>query len=485
MAFGKADLPTLDAVNRGQGENVALPLVSLVAGWSWSLAVAAMLVLGGTNPSFMTLRGLAETIGVVLLGVTLGSRHSHFRRPRTMDWLILAAMLLWLLQLVPLPPALWQTLPLREIAADIDHAVFGAPRWRPVALDVEATIRAFLFLVPALAAYLAIRTGPPPRRRAILRGVAIALAIALLLGLAQAANQPWSRLLTGPVSQFVSGFFTNHNHHASFLLAGFLLVIPYFASHKGSGGPRSESGWTGWRSILFWISLVLVAIGVLLTGSRTGLMLLGLIMVLALGTTLSGLLAKRDSEEEGNGRRRPGLAAGLFLAGLIGMATVLVLPFTGDSSLSSAAERSALEEDRRYDIWPHALELAVQAQPAGTGFGSFRRVYEQHEPLDSLGTLYINHAHNDYIELAIEGGVPALLLATIFLVWFLKKLFDLLRRRLPEPLLSACAGGVILTMLLHSLVDYPLRTITISSIYAIALGLLVVANPDRRRLLAT
>jgi O-antigen ligase len=213
-------------------------------------------------------------------------------------------------------------------------------------------------------------------------------------------------------------------------------------------------------------------------------MLLGLIMVLALATALSGLLAERDRKEEGNSRR-PGLVAGLFLAGLLGMATVLVLPFTGNSSLSNAAERSALEEDRRYDIWPQAFELAVQAQPAGTGIGSFRRVYERNEPLDSLGTLYINHAHNDYMELAIEGGVPALLLATIFLVWFLKKLFDLLRWRLPEPLLSACAGGVILTMLLHSLVDYPLRTIAISSIYAIALGLLVVANPDRRRLLAT
>ena len=34
---------------------------------------------------------------------------------------------------------------------------------------------------------------------------------------------------------------------------------------------------------------------------------------------------------------------------------------------------------------------------------------------------YVNHAHNDYLELALEGGIPAIVLMLLFLAWWARR----------------------------------------------------------------
>ena len=57
--------------------------------------------------------------------------------------LMAAILILPLLQLVPLPPSVWQALPGRELPAQID-ASLGLNIWRPLTLDIEGTVRAVL-----------------------------------------------------------------------------------------------------------------------------------------------------------------------------------------------------------------------------------------------------------------------------------------------------------------------------------------------------
>ena len=91
---------------------------------------------------------------------------------------------------------------------------------------------------------------------------------------------------------------------------------------------------------------------------------------------------------------------------------------------------------------------------------------------------YVNHAHNDYLELALEGGMPAILLMIAFLAWWSLRAFAIWRSPNAAELgRAACIASA--AILLHSLVDYPLRTAAIATIFAMALALM--ADPPRRR----
>jgi O-antigen ligase len=108
--------------------------------------------------------------------------------------------------------------------------------------------------------------------------------------------------------------------------------------------------------------------------------------------------------------------------------------------------------------------------PFGSGFGTFDPVYRIHEPYDRLDQQYLNHAHNDLVELALTAGVPGLVLVGAFLVWFARRCWILNRESRPTPALApALAGAAVLgILLLASLADYPLRTPLMMMVGAIA-----------------
>jgi O-antigen ligase len=56
--------------------------------------------------------------------------------------------------------------------------------------------------------------------------------------------------------------------------------------------------------------------------------------------------------------------------------------------------------------------------PAGSGLGSFRKVYRLYESPGTVTNEYVIHAHNDYAELALELGVPGVILMALFLAWW-------------------------------------------------------------------
>ena len=111
--------------------------------------------------------------------------------------------------------------------------------------------------------------------------------------------------------------------------------------------------------------------------------------------------------------------------------------------------------------------------PAGSGIGSFERVYRMKEDPQAIDpTIFVNHAHDDYLELLIETGIPGMLLVVAFLAWFGLMCVRLWRGagRDPFAFAGAIAAGVIMV---HSLVDFPLRTSAIAATLAMALAMLV------------
>ncbi len=79
--------------------------------------------------------------------------------------------------------------------------------------------------------------------------------------------------------------------------------------------------------------------------------------------------------------------------------------------------------------------------------------------------------------------LPGVLMVVVFLWWWVRRTVALWRMR--EPLQLARAATIASgALLLHSLVDYPLRTAALSSVFGLSIGLMVVgarrpAGPDR------
>ena len=82
---------------------------------------------------------------------------------------------------------------------------------------------------------------------------------------------------------------------------------------------------------------------------------------------------------------------------------------------------------RRTDVWEAAVSIIKNYPVFGIGFGGFRVAVSKY--IDISGQLAPKQAHNDYLELAVSGGIIAVALA----IWFLFRFFSLLKKRFAEP----------------------------------------------------
>jgi O-antigen ligase len=126
----------------------------------------------------------------------------------------------------------------------------------------------------------------------------------------------------------------------------------------------------------------------------------------------------------------------------------------------------------RQEIAGISAKAARDFMPLGSGIGTFQRVYALYEDHDRLDTsTYVNHAHNDYLEIALETGVPGLIVLGLFLVWWARLAWRVWRPVDVDPFARAGAVGSAV-ILIHSLVDFPLRTAAIGTCFALCLALL-------------
>lgn len=127
------------------------------------------------------------------------------------------------------------------------------------------------------------------------------------------------------------------------------------------------------------------------------------------------------------------------------------------------------------------VEAIKDTFPAGTGLGSFPQVYRTYENQHAVGSELVNHAHNDYLEFVLELGLPALLLILAFVAWWAIRTFGIWRASAKGADLGRAGSVVILVVLLHSMVDYPIRTSAVAVVFAVACALMLPTQGRTRR----
>jgi len=379
--------------------------------------------------------------------------------------LMCAVMALPLLQLVPLPHAVWSAIPGRaEISAAYREAGMDWP-WLPVSLDPAATWRSFVSLLPAAAIFLAALSLAGAARHMLVALIVAAACISVPLDFLQIMGGPESPLRFYAVTNNARavGFFANANHYVALLYC----AIPFMVALAldAAGEYRRRRG--------FIIALLVVSLGAMVIGIALAVSRAGLILGMLAGCGALAIAWRQNGARSG---RRLWLTS---TAGLL--AALLVLFQFGFVNLSERIDVTVNLEDLRWPVARVTARAALAHMPLGSGLGTFVPIYDMYAPRTLLADRFVNHAHDDWLELWLTGGVPALVLAAAFLAWFLSAAVTCWRRARPNMpargiLLARAASIAVALLLVHSALDYPLRTLALSVVFALACALFIPAG---------
>ncbi len=268
-------------------------------------------------------------------------------------------------------------------------------------------------------------------------GVVVAL-FAVLQGMAPNGKVYWIRTLEQ--GGLIYGPYVNHNHYAGLMemLTPFPLVLA--ATHFTNGS----------RKIAVAGIAALMAASIFLSGSRGGMAAFVAQMVL-----LSVLLARK---REGNWKQP--LILGAFLAMVI-----FFLLWMGNNELTRrlisihSETREEINGGVRLTIDRDCLRMSMQRPFLGWGLGTFPVVYPQFRSFYT--NMFVNQAHNDYLQLLVETGLAGFSIALWFLVLVFRQAAGKLRNNdwtenatgaLTVAALLGCVG-----ILVHSFLDFNLQ----------------------------
>lgn len=305
--------------------------------------------------------------------------------------------------LVPLPPNVLRQVSPSSLELQMQYRVMAmeAPAL-PISIDADRTILGLTFL--GAFSVLLVGTARFLTRddvRKLARGVSVLGAGLAFVGIVQEA------MFTGKIYGFwelkqggsVFGPFVNNNHFAGWMLMAVPLAIGALSATisrgKSAGAPPSRS-WVSWwgspsasKAILLAFSIAIMTLALVLTLSRSGIMSLAIAVFVA-----SAVMARRQTT----------IARRVVVAGYaasIGLMAALWVGFDRIAVQFAGMDPTSVNE--RPAIWADTLRIVSDFWPIGTGLNTYgvSTLYYQ----TSVPGFHLREAHNDYLQLASEGGL--------------------------------------------------------------------------------
>jgi len=335
-----------------------------------------------------------------------------------------------------------------------------------ISIDPAATMAGILKLLSyAILFFLAVQIGHAPHQAAhLLKTIAVATSGYALYGLLIYAlgDQTLLWFVKRDYVGSLTGTFVNRGAFAAYCGMGFFVLATLFLrtlcreleTTRPARSPDVTAIYVLPRVWLLLSGAGLIFVALLLTNARAGLasvLLAGAVYWLGLYTTR--LLPRRLL---------------LTLALLAATLTGLALTFHGDR-LFARLEGSIMARDERSEIWNVTARMIADAPLSGQGLGTYAHLYPTYRS-ENLQMTY-TQAHNTYLEMAAELGLPATALWLFALLALgIRLLIGVATRRINQlyPLLAL----VVLTQAaLHSLLDFSFQIPANAGLLAILLGL--------------
>jgi O-antigen ligase len=440
---------------------------------TWAVLLVVACGGGSSWPDVLSLLYVRPVlVFIAIIALVLYRQDMHSLRPPT---LLLTALAAWIaIQLIPLPPVLWQNLPGHGLIQDIGTAAGLQTVWRPISISPDATFNALLACIPAFTA-LAVAAPLNDRTRQSLLGLLLILIIfSMLLGVLQIASGDTSFLLYRKSNEDTAvGLFSNRNHFALLLASG----LPLFSAWSLGGETASSRDRSLGRSFLAGVGALFILVMIIATGSRAGLALA--VLAAVAGAAIRWCNTERVRTTSLRPRRRTVIIVIACIATVLLVLGATIL-FKGVAFERLFRTTGELSTEKRLSLAPVVFSAIGIYLPFGSGLGTFDHMFRQIEPDWALTPTYFNHAHNEPFEVLLTGGLPAALILIAFIVW----VAQLCRQAVtlgPGPLAARAQAGTAMIVLavLASLVDYPLRT-PLMDVLAIFAVVLASANGPQR-----
>lgn len=418
------------------------------------------LLTGGASAAGFLANGVLQLVGIlcVLVVVLCGAVPELTRHARVLLMLFGAAAALLMFELVPLPALLWELLPGRAAAAQSFELMGDAAPWLPISLSPDGTLAALGGLVPPLALTVLVFASSGYGRLFSVYTLVVVSAASIFLGILQKMQGPDSTYYLYEVTNRggIVGFFANRNHLATMLLTAIPYVSALAISPKRSS--QQQDSKIGRLMVTGCLGLLLT-VGVVIVKSAAGWLLLPPALFAAVMIYMRGERGTIPSSV---------LQIGAVIGAVCVAAAVLAPIQINDLG------------DKLSGIDPHMRNLSIRTTaaaafdylPFGSGGGTFPHIYPGYENVEEASLEYLNHAHDDYVEIFLEHGLPGLALIGAAFAFWLSQARRLWPRGEGDAL--ARAGFVAVGVLFaHSLVDYPARTAAMAAVGGFAAALMV------------
>jgi O-antigen ligase len=435
-----------------------------------AVVVGSTLAFGGVQPLVYSLMEIALFWGfLALLWHQAREGKIEIRLP---VWPLFFAFFI-LLQAIPLPLSLILKL---SPARFVGPAAEGWPpnsTWATLSIYPHDTWMAWIKFLSYLSAFAlsAYVFDSRSRKSALVKGL-------IYLGVFEAAYGSiqyltgWQKIFTYTKQYYTAeatGTFINHNHFAGFLELTLPFVMAYVfyffqmwtvgrrqrRSLSGSG----ELGSAGIQSLLYLFLVLIFLVALVFSRSRGG------ILAAAFTVFVVAVLAQFRA-------RRKGWFVGLSIFLLVAVAYGLWIGLDPIlSRFEQMGEAHYFQLEGRLSFWKDSMALIGQYPFTGVGLGDFGVAFQRFQT--SWVTNLVDHAHNDYVEFAVETGLVGAVLLFLPILYLLGKMIvSFLKdsRRYRPAILLGCIGST-LAILLHSITDFNLQIPSNALVFSIVLGI--------------
>lgn len=435
-------------------------------GFAATLALAPMPL--GSNRAW-SWSPLATVVGILLLiwAAAAFAEPDRHREPfaRFKALLVPAALVAlvmgWgLVQLSGWTPADWKSSLSAENALGL--ALPAAPS---IAFEREQAFTGIMRLLTyigvfVLAASLSVSASDARRLLAVIVCGAVVYTLYAMAGDVSKRMAPGTGItIWTPHWLFFTGPFLNTNNYATYTGVAALAALALALRPPGPPGFR-ESAAQRWRRRIgalsghtgLWLAAALIlTTGVLLSGSRAGWVSLAFAVV-----TMVALFTRGVSRLV------------YMLLALFSFSVLAIAMPAGRTLVTRMARLMAEGEAGREALFPMTLN-AISLRPLlGWGMNSFESLYYVFQPVSDPG--FYDKAHNTYLELAFDLGIPAAAMLVLAVAWVIVRCLVGYFARSRDRELAGLGFFAAVLVAVHALFDFSLQIPAMACTFSAILG---------------
>jgi O-antigen ligase len=311
----------------------------------------------------------------------------------------------------------------------------------------------------------------PERIRAVLIAIVVSGTFQAFYGaMLLLSNVEQSPIFASDIGPVATGSYIYKNHFANYLLLSLMMGLALIvADLKITGAETWQARLSGLLEaalspkMLVRMCMIIMVIGLVMSRSRMGNS--AFFATTIIGGVLALLLYKQ----------RPKSLTVLIVSILI-IDMLIVSSLFGLSKVRERLSSTVLVDEGRIYIFDWALTMLKDFPIWGSGAGSFYSVFQAYLPQPI--SAFFDHTHNDYLQFAIESGIPLTLMLGAAVLWVAYRCLATLRKR-NDPLMKGTALGcfmAITAMLIHISVDFNLQAPANAATFVVVLSLALIAS---------